>query len=258
MTGTVPISADVTASAPTAPWLQRVEVGPITLYLGDARQILPTLPGIADCVVTDVPYVLTSGRNAVQVMGGIFAQDAYDNGGNLMDTVRWSEIGGPIFRACKADADAYIMSNDKNLFAAHGGFTGAGWKFHNLLVWDKIRVTRNRWYMKNLEFTLYLWKGRAKVINDCGSKQSFALNAAKATQHPTEKPVALMAQYILNSTPPGDLVLDPFMGTGATLVAAAQAGRHGVGIEINPDHFDVAVARVRAALATSPSPEEQA
>ena len=233
------------------PWLRRIDIGPITLYLGDAMQILPHLQGCANCVVTDVPYVLTSGGNATQVMGGIFGKDAYTNDGNLMATVRWSEIGGPIFRACKPDADAYIMSNDKNLFAAHGGFIGAGWKFHNLLVWDKVRATRNRWYMKNLEFTQYLWKGHAKLINDCGSKQSFELNTPRETAHPTEKPVALMAHYIGNSTAEGDLVLDPFMGAGATMVAAMQLGRRGIGIEINPEHFEVAVARVRAAQAAA-------
>ncbi|MBL4761698.1 MAG: site-specific DNA-methyltransferase, partial [Gammaproteobacteria bacterium] len=141
--------------------LRDVTIGDIRLILGDMRDVLPELNVQADLVVTDVPYKLISGGCATQSMGGIFSKENYDNGGNLMDVVRWSEIGGPIFRACKPDADAYIMTNDKNLFAAHGGFVGAGWQFHNLLAWDKVRATRNRWYMKNLDYTLYLWKGRA-------------------------------------------------------------------------------------------------
>lgn len=230
--------------------VREVTIGGCRLIQGDMRAVLPALRGCADMVMSDVPYLLTSGGNAVQSMSGLFAQDRYDNGGALMDVVPFSEMGGPIYRACKADADVYIMVNDKNLYSALGGFIGAGFGFHNLLVWDKVRATRNRWYMKNLEFTLYFWKGAAKPegINDCGSKQLFTLNAPRVSDHPTEKPVDLMAHYIANSTAPDDLVLDPFMGSGSTLVAAARLGRRAIGIEQDPRWFDVACARVRAAM----------
>ena len=233
------------------PILRDIQVGPIRLILGDARDVLPALGEPADLVVTDVPYKLSSGGNAHQSMGGIFSKDNYDNGGDLMDVVRWSEIGGPIYRACKPDVDAYIMTNDKNLFAAHGGFIGAGWKFHNLLAWNKVRATRNRWYMKDLEYTLYLWKGQADKsgINDCGSKQLFTFNNqnAKRTDHPTEKPVELMAHYILNSSNQGDLVLDPFMGSASTLLACLETGRRGVGVEVDEGHFETALKAVKDA-----------
>lgn len=183
-------------------------------------------------------------------MGGLFATDAYENDGLLMDVVDWEELGGPFYRACEPDADAYIMANDKNLFRAGVAFEGAGWKFHNLLVWDKIRATRNRWYMKNLELTMYLWKGKADAqgISDCGSKQSFALNAPKLTDHPTEKPVELVEHYIRNSTKVGDTVLDPMMGSGTAMVAAIQSGRACIGIEKDPKWFDVAQWRAAEAF----------
>ncbi|MBL1435652.1 MAG: site-specific DNA-methyltransferase [Rhodobacteraceae bacterium] len=230
--------------------IKRVEtIGPVRLYLGDCLEIMPTLER-SDLCVTDHPYPLTSGGCTNQVMGGLFAQSNYDNSGKLMDMVGWHESGGPIYRALKDDADCYVMSNDKNIFAAHAGFTGAGFQFHNLLVWDKVRATRNRWYMKNLEFTLYLWKGAAdkRGINDCGSKQSFQLNAKRTSGHPTEKPVALMAHYIENSSQPGDVVLDPFMGSGTTMLACIETGRRGVGIELDPKWFDVACERAHRAL----------
>jgi len=231
--------------------IKRVEqIGPVRLYLGDMREVLGLLDERADLCVTDPPYKLTSGGNAVQVMGGMFSRAEYDNSGALMDTMPWPEMGGPIFRALKDDADCYVMSNDKNLFAAQAAFAGAGFQFHNLLVWDKVRATRNRWYMKNLEFTLYLWKGKAdkRGINDCGSKQSFTLNAKRESGHQTEKPVALMAHYIENSSQPGARVLDPFMGSGTTMVAAVQTGRGGIGIELDEGHFETACARVRRAV----------
>lgn len=228
-----------------------VTIGPCRLILGDCRDVLPSLRGVADMILCDVAYELTSGGNAHQSMGGIFATANYDNDGKLMEVPPWEALGGPFVRACKADADLYIMANDKNLARAILAFEGAGCGFHNLLVWDKIRATRNRWYMKNLEFTIYLWKGRSdpKGINDCGSKQSFALNAERLSTHPTEKPVELCAHYIGNSTDPGDLVLDPMMGSGTTLVAAVRTGRRAIGIETDPRWFDVACARVEDAVA---------
>ncbi|MBU0642386.1 MAG: site-specific DNA-methyltransferase, partial [Alphaproteobacteria bacterium] len=229
---------------------REVRIGNATLIHGDCLDVLPGLRGAADMMFCDVAYELTSGGNAHQSMGGIFATANYDNGGLLMEVPDWEDLGGPFYRALKDNADAYIMTNDKNLFRAGIAFEGAGFRFHNLLVWDKIRATRNRWYMKNLEFTLYWWKGKAdpKGIHDCGSKQLFSLNAKKETAHPTEKPVALGAHYILNSTNQGDVVLDPMMGSGSAMVAAVQNGRHCIGIEKDERWFDVACERVQGAL----------
>lgn len=229
--------------------IKEVIIGDCRLILGDCRDVLPELGAVADLLFCDVAYELTSGGNAHQSMGGIFATDRYNNDGKLMDCPKWHELGGPFYRACKPDSDCYIMTNDKNLFLAHGAFDGAGFGFHNLLVWNKIRATRNRWYMKNLEFTLYFWKGRAdpKGINDCGSKQSFSLNSKRQTAHPTEKPVALLDHYILNSSNRDDTVLDPMMGSAAAMVSAVQHGRRGIGIEIEPEWFEVACQRVSAA-----------
>lgn len=231
------------------PWTKHVRIGNCDLYLGDCLKVLPALPEKADMVCCDAAYELTSGGNKHQSMGGIFAIDEYDNDGKIVDVVPWEELGGPFMRACKPNADAYIMANDKNIARAQIAFEGAGWKFHNLLVWDKIRVTRCKYYMKNLEFTAYLWKGKADPcgINEPGSKQSFTLNNRKVSEHPTEKPVELMELYIRNSSNQGDVVLDPMMGTGATLVAAVQNGRAGIGIELKENWFDVACQRVEDA-----------
>ncbi|MDF3413268.1 site-specific DNA-methyltransferase [Sulfitobacter sp. M57] len=228
---------------------REVTIGNCRLILGDMREVLPLLDAKADLIVTDPPYLLTSGGTVEQSMGGMFAHEKYANDGALMDVMPWHEMGGPLFRACAANADCYVMSNDKNIFAAGGAFLGAGWQFHNLLVWDKVRATRNRWYMKNLEFTLYLWKGLAdpKGINDCGSKQLFTLNAPKRGDHETEKPVPLFSHYVLNSSNQGDLVLDPFMGSGTTMLSCIETGRAGIGIEKEPRHFEGAVKSVTAA-----------
>ena len=225
-----------------------VTIGPCTLIQGDALDILPDLRGAADLIVSDPPYRLTSGGTGSGAMGGKFDDEVYDNTGLLMDIVAWSEMGGPMFRALARDGDAYIMCEDKNLFAAHAAFLGAGFNYHGLLSWDKISPSRSRFYMKHQEFTLFLWKGKARDIANGGDKRGQTIPRPKDAVHPTQKPVELMAMYIRNSSQPGQVVLDPFMGSGTTLVAAVQEGRRAIGIEKDEAHFETACARVQAAV----------
>lgn len=218
--------------------------GPVTLIHGDAMDVLPALPVKADLLVTDPPYKLTSGGSNGKSMSVVFASENYDNSGDFMRSISWAEMAPVIHASLRADADAYVMSNDKNIFAAQAAFCSAGFKLHNLLVWDKITPTRNRWYMKELEFTLYLWKGRARTINNPGCKQRQEIPRPKDRFHTTQKPVALFETYITNSSQPSEIVLDPFAGSAASLVAAMRTGRRAIGIEIEPRWFEAASLRL--------------
>lgn len=239
-----------------------ITIGPCRLIEGDVRNVLPELDARAQLCLSDVPYRMTSGGQSTGEMGGCFAHDAYDNSGELFDMVDWAEMAPLIHGALADDAEAIIMTSDREEGAARTAFMGGGFKFHRLLVWDKITATPNRWYMPNCEFALYLYKGRARRINDPSSKALIRcpqkdvshhyLNAdvpkADRRAHATEKPVALMEFWMGNSTNVGDLVIDPFMGSGSTIVAAARTGRAAIGIEKDPKWFDVACARVAEAL----------
>lgn len=224
-------------------------IGDCTLYLGDSMEIMPTLAPV-DLIVSDVPYPLTTGgvSKSSKTMSGIFAAHNYANDGQLiMATVPFPDMMKALYAALAEDADCYVMSNDKNVYPLMDAAFEAGFSLHNLLVWDKIAPTANRWYMKNCEFTIYLWKGRAKTINNPGSKQILRGGAEKESGHPTEKPVHLMAEYVGNSSLPGQTVLDPFMGSGSTGVACMQTGRKFIGIEIEPKYFDIACKRIEEA-----------
>lgn len=225
-------------------------IGDCRLILADAMNVLPSLPKAHLCV-SDVPYALTTGgvSKSSKTMSGIFASHNYASDGQLiMATVPFPDMMQAIHGALVEDADCYVMANDKNVHPLTQAALDAGFQFHNLLVWDKVTPTANRWYMKNLEFTLYLWKGRARTINDPSSKQLLRGGIDKLSGHPTEKPVYLMAEYVRNSSRKGETVLDPFMGSGSTAVAAMQLGRKFVGIEIHEPFFEMAVSRVRAAF----------
>lgn len=227
----------------------RLETDAYTLICGDALDILPTIEGM-DLCLTDPPYELTSGGNAEHEtsMQGCFAKDRYENSGNFFegDIPEWSDFMPLLYGCLRDNAHCYTMADSKNQLEMQVQALAAGFQFHNLLYWDKGTCTPNRWYMKNAEYVGLFFKGKAFRINDCGSKQGIYVPQVDETMHPTEKPVALMKHYIMNSTQPGEVVIDPFMGTGTTGIAALRAGRKFIGIERDPRWFEVAKARIEA------------
>ena len=213
-------------------------IGPMTLLVTDcigafSQRYKDHKP--ADLIVTDPPYKLTSGGRNSRSMGGKFSPENYDNSGELMKITPWSEMPIPLLNACRIDCDAYIMADGRNIFLAYNAFVNAGWKLHDLLNWKKESPSRTRYYMKNTEYILYLWKGRARDINNGGTTQHLPYSRPKGAIHPTQKPLELLRVLIENSSQPDELVLDPFAGSGSTLVAAMRVGRRALGFEICPE-----------------------
>lgn len=231
--------------------MDKVEINNATLYLGDSLEILKDLKESSDCLITDPPYMLTSGGRGSHPdkMKGIFCTESYDNCGALFESVpEWSEFMHLLFLCLKSPAHAYIMADSKNQFEMQRTALDAGFKFHNLLYWDKGACTPNRWYMKNAEYIGFFFKGKAFPINDCGSRQGLYVPHTDETAHPTEKPAQLMRLLMENSTYPGQVIIDPFMGSGSTGVAALRSGRKFIGIEKDPKWFDVSRRRIENAL----------
>lgn len=232
------------------------EIRSARLVLGDAAELAKEHAGTADLILSDPPYKLTSGgrpkpgADGFRRMGGIFSGQVYDNSGLLMAVPTWGEVSAVITTLAAPRSEAYVMANDKNIFPAHAALVADGWRLHNLLVWDKMSPVPNRWYMKHAEFVLYVWKGPARAIANKGSKQisTMRLAADEPKIHPTQKPRTLLTSYIENSTEPGQTVIDPYAGSGSTLIAAARAGRRAIGFEVCPKRFTAAVAHMREAL----------
>lgn len=159
--------------------------------------------------------------------------------------IAFSEWLPDIYRVLKKGTHCYIMINSRNLRELQTEAERVGFVFQNLLVWNKGNATPNRYYMQALEFILLLSKRPARNINDMGARNLLTVpNIVGTKQHPTEKPVALMAELIRNSTNEGDTVLDPFAGAGATLLAAQRLGRHYIGFEIDPEYYTIAHRRL--------------
>lgn len=149
-----------------------------------------------------------------------------------------------IYRILKNKAHCYIMINSRNLKDLQVEAEKVGFKFQNLLVWDKGNVTPNQYYMGGYELILMLRKGGAKPINNMGTSNIIKIpNIIGKKQHPTEKPIKLMEILIENSSNEGDVVMDPFMGSGSTAKAADNLKRKFIGSEIDETYFNVTLNR---------------
>lgn len=224
------------------------------IYCGDCMPLLADMAAngfVADLVVTDPPYKLTSGGVSKEPghhrpMRGGWMKNYSNDGKPVHCELEFSEWLPLAYKILRADADIYAMVNDKNLRDMLNAFVGAGFGIHNILVWNKKTATANRWYMKNCEFIVYGWKGKAATINNPSSMQLVTVPQIDETKHSTEKPVPLMEFFIKNSSKPGDLVVDPFAGSGSTGVAARNLGRNFVGIEIDWEYADISRRRLNA------------
>ena len=187
--------------------------GLVTLLEGDA---LPFLANIAsesvDLVVTDPPYHFERGTSYFQEW---FAE--------LPDEI-WAQVLTDLFRVLRADRHAYVFCDRRT----HPIFTEAarqaGFRVHDPLIWDKDRIGLGSgpWRSQH-ELILFLEKGRrAGNRRDLGNVQ----RARPPTRgYPTEKPVTLLRTLIAQSSQPGELVLDPFCGSGNVGHAARALGR---------------------------------
>lgn len=238
----------------------------VTLYLGDCREIIPTLQPV-DATVTDPPYLVSKGGFAsnLQLEGGFggWMKD-YGNQGDIVTcNIQFDEWLPLVFGSMRPNAQAYFMSNGRNLKAMQSAAESAGFRLHTILVWDKRAALPNKYYQNVTEFALFMFKGKAFTIYDPSSKNLTSLFQKDDSEHPTEKPVPLMEVWIKNSSRPGETILDPFMGSGTTGVAAVRNSRNFIGIEIEPRYFDIACRRVAEALkqpdmfVDAPSPTKQ-
>lgn len=226
------------------------------IYLGDVRDLIKELPDESvDLVVTDCPYRIIPKGGAGKTNkkpGGIFSlNNPYALSGTLFahNDIDFEEWLPELYRALKQGGHCYIMINGRNLCELQTKAEQAGFKFQNLLVWEKQNATPNRYYMQQAEFILMLRKGKAKEINNMGTKNILKVNNIIGTKtHPTEKPVELLKILVENSSQSEELVLDPFIGTGRTAIACMQSGRQFIGFEIDEQYYKIAKERIKQSL----------
>ena len=224
-------------------------MGNVLTYNDDALNILRNLKdGSVDLVVTDPPYKVISGGNKSEVWKSKYSGCVLEkNDGKIFqhNDIEFKDWLPEVYRVLKDGTHFYCMTNVLNLSKIIQEAEKVGFYLHNILVWEKNNISTNRWYMKNCEFVLFFKKGKAKTINNPSSKMVHKFNNPTGKKlHPTEKPVELMEMYVLNSSNEGDLVLDPFMGSGSTALACLKNSRDFIGIEIDSNYYNIAKQRI--------------
>jgi DNA modification methylase len=200
-----------------------VKIGGATLIHGDCRDVLPTL-GKVDAVVTDPPYGIGASAG-VGKYGRIKTVDLnWDNAvpdGDLMISILGAGDYSVVFG---------------------GNYMGLP-PSRNFLVWDKGAGFKGRDFAE-AEMAWCSWDANARLI----TRDPLASGDYRGKVHPTQKPVPIMV-FAIQHCPKAQTILDPFMGSGSTGVAAAQLGRIFFGIERESKYFEIACKRIEQAYA---------
>jgi DNA modification methylase len=205
------------------------------LLMADAR---------ADMVFTDPPYNVDYANSARDKMRGKDRPILNDNLGDGFYDFLLAALS-PMLERCTGAI--YIAMSSSELDTLQQAFRAAGGKWSTFIIWAKNTFTLGRAdYQRQYEPILYGWP-EGQNRHWCGDRdQGDVWNIKKPQKndlHPTMKPVELVERAIRNSSRPGDIVLDPFGGSGTTLIAAEKTGRIGWLIELDPKYVDVIVRR---------------
>jgi site-specific DNA-methyltransferase (adenine-specific) len=158
---------------------------------------------------------------------------------------------GPVIRECyrvlKPNTHAYVFCNEYGLATFREEMAAAGFKVKRLLVWVKDQHTAGDLrgdYANRTEYLLFGHKGRRLLSGHRDANTLFFKRAGRKRDHPTEKPEEMLRYLIEKSSVPGELVLDPFAGSGTTCRAAKDLGRRYLGVEIDPKYAEIARRRL--------------
>lgn len=264
------------------PWKRHERIGSCDLYQGDCLEVMPLLEPV-DAVVTSPPYdnlrdygESFEGVDCLNVIEQISAK--LNQGGvcmwNVADaTVNGSETGSSFRQALHAIECGLRLHDtmiwNKGSFSAVGSlqtryapvfeymfiFSNGAPKTFNPIKDRPNKYAGDRWHgtirKANGELVRATGAGK-KDVASLGQRFNVweispCVSNVERTRHPAQMAIAVADGHIRSWTNPNDTALDPFMGSGTTLVACAKLGRKGIGIELDADYFDIACKRVEEA-----------
>lgn len=214
------------------------EHGGITIYHGDAYEVLESIgQGSADLLLTDPPYASA----AATVTTG-FAKTKW--GGNWGDMSMVTLMARQVFdaKALARGHEAYWFC-DHLSYAAMVPFLFKRYPLVQSIVWDKDMLGVGSCYRKQTEFVIYVRTAEASPFVDKGRRDLVRIRPIYAEkEHPAAKPLDLVLH--LASASAWTCALDPFMGSGTTLLAAQRLGRRAIGIEVEERYCEIAARRL--------------
>lgn len=243
-----------------------VTIGDATLYLGDCRDVLHGLSNV-DHVVSDPPYEahMHAAKRGEKVHGSIrrIRLDGHANPPPVdftsIDDIRdWAAAEAVRL----ADGWVLLFCTPEGVAPWRDAIEATGAKYKRACVWvkpDAAPQFNGQGPAMGAEMFVAAWAGQGYSRWNAGGKRGVYTHNVNTGRygagpehprgggHPTEKPLTLMAELIADFTQPGDLILDPFMGSGTTGVACLKDGRRFIGIEQKPEYFAIACRRMREA-----------
>ena len=236
----------------------------VTLYCGDSLKLLGGMPaGSVQAVITDPPYSsggLTRadranvGTSAKYVQQGTIKSypEFFGDNRDQRSFIYWCTLWlAECWRITSAGGYLLMLSDWRQLPAMTDAIQAGGWVWRGIVPWDKTEGSKPQrgWFRHQCEYVLCASKGsmgqeQSREVETCAPglwRQK--VNPAEKW-HTTGKPVELM-QFIMQVLPRGAVILDPFAGSGSTLVAARNLGFKSIGIELSAEYCE----RVRARLA---------
>jgi len=246
-----------------------------SLLMGDCIETMRALPAASiDLIFADPPYNLQLGGDLSRPDGSHVdaVTDDWDKFDSLAAYDRFTRDWlAEARRILKPNGAIWVIGSYHNIFKVGSAIQDLGFWILNDVIWVKANPMPN---FKGTRFTnaheTLIWASMGekakytfnyrsmKTLNDelqmrsdwefpiCGGQERLKKGGTKV--HPTQKPEALLYRLLLATTKPGDVVLDPFFGTGTTGAVAKRLGRHWIGIEREPGYCAAAIERIEAAL----------
>ena len=204
------------------------------LSTADAVSWLRSQPAASvDLLVTDPAYESLEKHRAVGTTTRLKHSKASSNDWfRVFPNERFGELFTEVFRVLKDDTHFYLFCDAETMFVAKPLAEIAGFKFWKPLVWDKRTIGMGYHYRARYELILFFEKGKRR-LNDLGIAD-IIVEKRVHRGYPAEKPVKVSEILINQSSRPGDVVADPFMGSGSVGVAAVKTGRRFIGTDLNP------------------------
>jgi DNA modification methylase len=226
----------------------------VELVHGDAVEVLSGLAdGSVDLVLTDPPYNVSArgvGGRANTTVGRVPRAD-----GSMREIRRdfgeWDHGWDPLpfleqARRVLRDGGSLVAFTSEHLFAP---YLASGLDHRSLLYWRKANPAPNfrSQVVRAVEMAVWQTQGGGWTFNAGGYRPNVwdgATESGEARIHPTQKPLWLMREWVELFSGPGELVVDPYAGSGTTLVAARALGRRALGVELDPTYYEAARRRL--------------
>lgn len=221
------------------------------VYLGDSYELIKNIPDKSiDLIVTDPPYDFMTKHKSDNYSGagafGKMGRSYHSEVENIISGIDY-KILDDFVRVMKK-VNIYIWCNKEQLRDYLNYFKDYNFE---LITWHKtnpIPTVSNK-YLSDTEYLLFFREEGVKLYGDYHTKKKHYLTETNKSDkglydHPTIKPLEIIKNTIINSSNPGDIVLDTFLGSGTTAVACKELGRNYIGFEINEEYYKIAVDRL--------------